>query len=232
MKKKLTLLVAFVLVFALGVAGTFAYLTSEKTVTNTFTVGNVAITLLETAVNENGDAIPSATPVVENDYHLLPGHTYTKDPTVTVLAGSEESYVRMLVTVSDINALKAAFPAAEYADYYAANGVFLLEKLVTGWDSNVWESVGYTEKTDEETHITSATYEFRYYNTVSAANGDVKLPALFTQVVIPGSIDNAALAKLNGIKITVVAQAIQADGFVDADKNPSADVAWAAWPTK
>ena len=219
----MTLVVAFVLVFALGVAGTFAYLTSEKTVTNTFTVGNVAITLLETDVDKNGNPIPSASPVVENDYHLLPGHTYTKDPTVTVLAGSEESYVRMLVTVSDINALKAAFPADKYSDYYAANGVFLLEKLVTGWDSNVWESVGYTEKTDEKTQITSATYEFRFNTTVSAPNGDNKLPALFTHVVIPGTIDNDALAKLNGIKITVVAQAIQADGF------GTADAAWAKW---
>ena len=41
MKKKLTLVVAFVLVFALGVAGTFAYLTSTDEVFNTFIVSNV-----------------------------------------------------------------------------------------------------------------------------------------------------------------------------------------------
>lgn len=216
MKKKLTLVVAFVLVFALGVAGTFAYLTSSATVTNTFTVGKVAITLLETDVDENGDAIPSATPVVENDYKLMPGHKYTKDPTVTVLADSEESYVRMLVTVSNINALKEAFPANDYPAFYSGD-MFLLEKLVEGWNSTVWESVSYAEAKDETTGITSATYEFRYHETVSTVGtGDKALDPLFTKVVIPGTIENAALAKLDGVDIDVVAQAIQADGFSGA----------------
>ena len=216
MKKKLTLVVAFVLVFALGVAGTFAYLTSTDTVTNTFTVGNVQIKLDEAKANPDGTLVAGADRVDANSYKLLPGHTYNKDPMVTVLADSEPSYVRMLVTVSDIDALKAAFPANDYPAFYSGD-MFLLEKLVEGWNSTVWESVSYAEAKDETTGITSATYEFRYHETVSTVGtGDKALDPLFTKVVIPGTIENAALAKLDGVDIDVVAQAIQADGFSGA----------------
>ena len=39
MKKTLTVILALVLVVVMSVAGTVAYLTSQATVTNTFTVG-------------------------------------------------------------------------------------------------------------------------------------------------------------------------------------------------
>ena len=53
MKKKLTTVLAIVLVVALSVAGTYAYLTSKTaTITNTFTVGNVKIDLTETTGTE------------------------------------------------------------------------------------------------------------------------------------------------------------------------------------
>ena len=94
MKKKLTLLVAFVLVFALGVAGTFAYLTAEtQSITNTFTVGNIDIALTETF---NTDADKDN----KNDSwsnKLIPGQVYTKDPTVTVKANSEPCYLFLKV---------------------------------------------------------------------------------------------------------------------------------------
>ena len=49
MKKKLTTVLAIVLVVALSVAGTYAYLTDKTdAVENTFTVGNVDIKLAET----------------------------------------------------------------------------------------------------------------------------------------------------------------------------------------
>ena len=94
MKKKLTLVVAFVLVFALGVAGTFAYLTAEtQSITNTFTVGNINIELTE---RFNTDADKDG----KNDSwsnKLIPGQVYTKDPTVTVKANSEPCYLFLKV---------------------------------------------------------------------------------------------------------------------------------------
>ena len=53
---KRTLLVALSLVMALSATafGTIAFLTDSKSVTNTFTYGDVSITLDESKVNENG----------------------------------------------------------------------------------------------------------------------------------------------------------------------------------
>ena len=216
MKKIKALLVAVcaVLLVVASVFGTMAYLTSTTgEVKNTFTVGNVAITLDEAKVNVNGNPVDAngkevelakAPRVAGNQYKLIPSHEYTKDPTVHVAAGSEDAYVRMNVKVNNLDNLKAAFPAEKYPDYYAG-GVFLLEKLVNGWESSKWESKGFDANT--------ATYEFRY--TAKATAGE-NLPALFTSIVIPGTVDKAALENLGKVEIVITADAIQAEGFDDA----------------
>lgn len=96
MKKKtkaLMLVLCAVLLVTASVLGTMAYLTSTDQVVNTFTVGKVAITLDEAQVKEDGTPVAGAARVTGNAYHLLPGHTYTKDPTVHVQANSEDSFI-------------------------------------------------------------------------------------------------------------------------------------------
>ena len=110
MKKMKTVLLCIsmvILVFA-SVMGTLAYLSDTDGVVNTFTVGKVVITLDEADVDENGVVVGNDR-VKANEYHLIPGGTYVKDPTLTVKKGSEASYVRMLVTISDFADLKAVF---------------------------------------------------------------------------------------------------------------------------
>ena len=91
--KTIAIVALVVLVAVASVLGTLAYLTSTDTVKNTFTVGKVNITLDEAEVDMNGVAATPAKRVKKNEYKLMPGHTYTKDPMVTVLAGSEPSYI-------------------------------------------------------------------------------------------------------------------------------------------
>jgi len=82
------------LLVAGSVMGTMAYLTSQDSVTNTFTVGQVGITMDETRVDEAGN--PSELDgdrVKTNNYKLMPGHEYVKDPTIHVAAGSETCYL-------------------------------------------------------------------------------------------------------------------------------------------
>lgn len=81
-----------VVLVAASVFATVAYLTSTATVTNTFTYGNVKITLDEAKVNEYG-ATEDAPRVTGNTYRLIPGHTYTKDPTIHVDADSEDCWI-------------------------------------------------------------------------------------------------------------------------------------------
>lgn len=90
MKKKLTTVLAIVLVVALSVAGTYAYLTDTTgPVVNTFTVGNVNIDLKETwNTDTNNDNEPDAWQA-----QLIPGKEYKKDPVVTVNGGSEKCYL-------------------------------------------------------------------------------------------------------------------------------------------
>ena len=88
MKKILVLACCAVLLVCISVGATFAYLTSTKTVTNTFTSGSVDITLDETDVDKYG-VLDGQTRVTANAYTLLPGHEYIKDPTIHVTKGSE-----------------------------------------------------------------------------------------------------------------------------------------------
>lgn len=232
--KALLLSMCAVLLVAVSIFGTLAYLTDSESVKNTFTVGSVDLSLDEAEVNPDGTYKNDHDDRVKaNEYHLLPGHTYYKDPTVTVDAGSEDAYVRMIVTVERIDQLKAALPYSETIlsddgtthqvmnpQYYDETGeIFLLQMLCGGWDSNTWVFEGYTEKADG----TEGYYEFRYKEIVKKSESATKLEDLFETITVPGEIDNDHLAYLADVEIVVAAHAIQADGFGTADE------AWAAF---
>ena len=210
--KALGLMMAAVLLVTATIFGTMAYLTSTDEVVNTFTVGSVAIQLDEAKANTDGTLVEGADRVDANSYKLLPGHTYAKDPMVTVLSGSENSYIRMTVTVSKAAELDAIF------DPQKAN----LLSIFNGYDSTNWIYQGETDDTTNNTR----TYEFWYKDTVSALEEDVALDALFDSITIPGEINNDQLKTIEGMTITVNAYAIQADGFNDAA------AAWAAFPAE
>lgn len=207
--KALLLMLCAVLLVAASVLGTMAYLTSTDTVTNTFTVGKVAITLDEAKVNPDGTLVQGADRVKANSYKLLPGHTYNKDPMVTVLNGSESAYIKMTVTFSK---------AAELDAIFAPSGANMTS-IFNGYDSNNWIYKGNTKDTNANTR----TYEFWYKEAVAATNADVALDALFDSITIPGTINNTQLDTIKGMTITVNAYAIQADGFTDAN------AAWTAY---
>ena len=233
--KALLLTLCAVLLIAASVLGTMAYLTSSAEVKNTFTVGKVEIKLDEAKVNADGIPVEGADRVTANSYKLMPGTTYTKDPTVTVKAGSEESYVRMKVTFNNASKLMAMLPSADDLDYETDAEVELVRKLspilfltnFTAVDS-VWLpdiNMMYGENTvlanpnyfvyDEAND--TVTYIFYYPTTVTATDKDVVLPAVFTEISLPEHVTGEQLAELNNFKITVIAEAIQAGSFADAD---------------
>ena len=82
MKKKLVISACAVILAVGTVLGSLAYFTDQKEVQNTFTVGKVAISLTETDADEGKKA-----------YHLIPGMTLDKDPTVSVEDDSEDCYL-------------------------------------------------------------------------------------------------------------------------------------------
>lgn len=212
MKKKILVACLCVALAVLTIAGTtLAYLTSKDEVTNTFTVGNVQIKLDEAKANPDGSLVANADRVKANSYKLIPGHTYNKDPMVTVLKGSESSYIKMTVTFSK---------AAELDAIFAPTGADMTS-IFNGYDSTNWIYKGNTEDTEANTR----TYEFWYKETVAAPDADVALDALFDQIKVPGTITGEQLETIEGMTITVNAYAIQADGFANAEAAWAADIA-------
>ena len=97
-KKLLIIAVCAFLLVAVSVVGTLAYFSAKDTVTNTFTVGKIAITLDEAKVDDGGVPAVPAERVKTNEYKLSPSHVYTKDPIVHVDKDSENSWVFIKVT--------------------------------------------------------------------------------------------------------------------------------------
>lgn len=225
--KALLLTLCAVLLIAASVLGTMAYLTSTDTVTNTFTVGKVEIKLDETDVTN-----PTGPRVQANSYKLMPGTTYTKDPTVTVKAGSEESYVRMKVTFNNATKIIALCTDPEFADEVTGvENAFPLIRMVKFVEANAakWDGIIPDNMVETGEMLADAkyfaydktadtlTYIFYYRETVTATTADVVLPVLFDSIKVPEWVTGAQLAKLNNFKITVIAEAIQAGSFADAD---------------
>lgn len=216
--KALLLTLCAVLLVTASVLGTMAFLTSTASVENTFTVGSVKITLDEAKVTTDGKPVANAARVTENSYKLMPGHTYTKDPTIHVDAASEDCFIRAKVTLT--NASEWITIAAKYAD----NKV---ENIIKGTDDNIW----WVSQPAVDTVNNTVTYTFVYKNESHTdelgkriwTSTDSKDLVLFNEIAIPGGLTNEELAAVGSSKITVVAEAIQADGF------ETEAAAWAAF---
>ena len=185
-----------------SVMGTLAYLQDSETVTNTFTVGKVDITLTETAVDVNGDPIKGEEPITnggEQFYKLMPGHDYTKDPVVTVIDDSEDAWVFVKV----VNPIAGIEENGEGVDTIA-------EQIVdNGWTAltgvaNVYYRA-HTQDTEKDTPYT-----------------------VFENFTIKGTETNDTLDDYANKSITITAYAIQKDGFNDTAKTDAENAA-AAW---
>ena len=97
-KKLVIAVIALSLALICAIGGTLAFLVAEtKPVTNTFTYGEITISLWENVLDENGNVTD------EKDYDgieygkIVPGDVVNKNPTVTVSNGSEPCYVYVLI---------------------------------------------------------------------------------------------------------------------------------------
>ena len=181
--KALLMSLCAVLLVAASVLGTMAYLTDSKDVKNTFTVGNVTITMDETDVD---DSTPNKERDQANSYKLMPGHTYTKDPIIHVDANSEDCY--LFVKVDNQIAAIEANGNTTVAAQMATKGW----KAVEGKDG-IYVYVG----------TTTAPVAVK-------ANDNV---TVFEQLVIAGTVNGDTLKTYENKTITVTAYAVQKDGF-------------------
>lgn len=97
MKKKLFIIVVSILSICSFLVGTSVAWLSSKTdeVINTFTYGDINIKIEETDTGDNDNN------EFTNEYKMLPGNKITKDPKITVLANSEDSYLFVEIKESE-----------------------------------------------------------------------------------------------------------------------------------
>lgn len=227
LKKILALALAAVLLVAVGVGGTLAWLVAQSNeVKNTFTYGKVALTLDEAQVEYD----PELNEYVEkddhsrtttNEYKILPGVKIAKDPTVTVTKDSEDCYVRAIITVTSNQAAYA-----------------LMNNDPKSWiddlENDYWKYEGTAATTiDDENDVVTTVYEVRYVGVLDADKGagivpydkenNQTLKDIFTSVTIPADIDEEEIIDAATVKIDVIAHAMQAGGF------DNAAAAWAAY---
>ena len=213
-KRFVAILLCVTLVALAAIGATFAYLTSTATVNNTFTMGNVKITLDETNVND-----PTGARVTSNEYNVYPGAVVTKDPIVHN-TGKNAAYIRATVNVSNwMNLCAAYYPESGFE--FTKPGYEKSLELLVGTLGEGWSVVGVTAGDTMTIGQFDAKFILKYEGTL-AAGGNTS--AMFQTVTIPTGIDNANAESFSGVK--VVAQAIQADGF------NTWDAAFAAYDAK
>ena len=115
MKKKKTILAALVLLLVVAVGGAIAYFTDTDTKTNTFTIGNVDISLTEDGWDALADANNNDIPDVAED--MMPGESVTKDPTINNLSTKNPAYVFAKVEVPCTTIVAPATTSEELFTY-------------------------------------------------------------------------------------------------------------------
>lgn len=112
--KAMSLILAVVLIVGVSVGATLAWLTATSgTVTNTFTVGDINISIAESDTDKDGST-------TKNAYKIVPGGEVEKDPKITVAATSEKCYVYAYVVNNvKIGDTVVATPNIDTADWTA-----------------------------------------------------------------------------------------------------------------
>lgn len=202
-KRFVAILLCVTLVALAAIGATFAYLTDTKTVNNTFTMGNVAIKLDETNVND-----PTGDRVTSNAYSVYPGAVVTKDPIVHN-TGKNAAYIRATVNVSNwMNLCAAYYPESGFE--FTKPGYEKSLELLVGTLGEGWSVVGVTRGDTFTIGQFDAKFILKYDGKL-ASGADTT--AMFQKVIIPAGIDNASADAGSFSSVKVVAQAIQADGF-------------------
>lgn len=215
MKKKIIVLAVVACLAVMSVVGaTLAYLTATDSAKNTFTFGNVDIEIVESTLHRHNDKIATDEAgdkaIIDNakDYQdyleeagelMVPGRWVKKAPYI-YNTGSNAAYVRLTAKV-----LKAVDDVTEIMLYTTG----IEEKAF------VWTSTSFVE--DGKEYVC---YTFTFTEPLEA--GDVTDYAPFWQFRIRPDVDNEDLTGLQGIdvvhSIDVYADAIQAEGFANADE--------------
>lgn len=234
MKKRIVTIALVIALLATCFGGTLAYLTDYEAQTNTFTTGNVYITMDEAEVmlDENtesdtfGDLIPDGEKRTsgEQEYKLFPGMTVTKDPTIYV-EGTEPAYIAAKIIIRDTTSsakeTKTLHDLIGVKGYdninihaLASGGLIKTDATQkTDWNglSMVYETAECVIYQDADKANSTWTM-YIFMNEKQAVGTEI---VLFDTLTIPADWNNQEMLTINGMQIEVQAYAAQTNGFVD-----------------
>ncbi len=189
MNKKKTILAAVVLMLVLLIGGVVAYFTSTDDAVNEFTLGNIRIEL------EEGDWDPAAA------QNVMPGQKIVKEPSVHNVSDENDAYVFLKV---ESPCTTETTPTEIFQ--YTTN---------SGW----------LEITDPAAACTNGNitrlYAWGNGTAMTKVAADAYTETLFDEVRVDRTLqgEEEGLNPTGGLKITVKAYGVQADGLLDQDDN-------------
>lgn len=205
--KKLVTLIACIGVVGCTIGGSLAWLTTEsKDIVNTFTVGDINIELTETGMAENTDDGENILGYTKS-YTFVPGDTLLKDPTVTVKAGSEASW--LFIRVQEAN-------NSVTVDGVTADPIIIWDVVESDAD---WIQVpGQTEYWYREVDAVPVTDTDGVSYTILTAgtnDGDTTTKEENGHVTISGDVTKAMVESINTANptLTFTAAAVQKDNI-------------------
>lgn len=187
-----------VLAATVAIGGTIAYFSSSATAKNTFTVGNVKISMDEAEVEktETNSFVTTSSRVTANSYeNIYPGAELPKDPTITVKADSQNCYVGMVVSIDNYEGFSDA--AQDFFDDYFATIDY----------QDGWKCVSHED----------GKYILNYEKIVTNSSEDTIIDPAFEEIDIPTSFTSEDMESLGEFNMDILGQAIQAQGFDSAD---------------
>lgn len=219
MKKKLLMILTITLcavaLVAGSVIGTIAYLRDSAFVINVFTSGEVEITLDETKISDDGihPVADGARTTSGNEYKLMPGLTYVKDPVIHILPDCEDAYLFLRVEnpLTPIEAASNTIDTDNDAEGTLDNKTIHDQLVANGW-------VLMSEKVGEVPTYGTGSNIYRY---TGGVNGIVERSTTeqkidtFKTFTVDSDETGETLAPFSKKSVVVVVYAVQAEGHAD-----------------
>lgn len=196
MNKKKIIAATAILLLTFIVGGAVAYFTDVETVTNTFTIGSVKISLTEPAWEALADSDQNGKKdAAEN---MMYGDTVAKNPIITNISPSNSAYVFATVEI----------PCTSNETH---KEVFSLGTIGSGW---TLMSAG-TCTENATSHKYSATKIFNYgtSSSMTALEASEATSAVFNTISLSSAIDGSEEGLTGDLDVVVTGYAIQVDGI-------------------
>ena len=221
-RNAVVLTLAAIILVTGSVLTTMAYLLSSAKVSNVFTIGNVKIEMFESPVTPEGEYVDGfeegdRKTADTNSYRLVPGSTYTKDPTIYIKQGSEPSllFAKIKNQITNLEVDPADPDTMTMREQMEKNGWIRIGKGQQG----DWIYLFTGSDTPIEKNITSIDYFNNLVKVVPYATEEVAVD-LFQNFTLS---DNCNLhedySQAPSFEVTITAYAIQDTNFKSGENE-------------